>query len=279
MHTEKPSVVAEFGKLHQSGCFVLPNPWDVGSAIYLQHLGFKALATTSAGFAFSRGRPDGGVPRDEMLAHIAEVVTATPLPVNADFLNGFADEPAEVAANVTRCLQTGVAGLSIEDSTGWKENPLYDKAQAVARVAAARKAIDEAGSRIVFTARCEAFLVDDPDALTVSLDRLVAYAGAGADCLYAPGLTDPKEISEIVRAVAPKPVNILVSGFNSELSVTQLQDLGVRRISIGSGLALAAWGRFTRAAREIAQDGNFSSLKDGARTAELNGLFAARERR
>lgn len=255
---------------------MLPNPWDVGTAIYLEHVGFKALATTSAGYAFSRGKPDGAVSRDEMLLHIGEVVAATPLPVNADFLNGFADEPEEVAANVTLCIATGVAGLSIEDSTGRHDPPLYEEKLAVDRIQAARAAIDASRSEVVLTGRCEAFLVRQPDPLGIALGRLVAYAEAGADCLYAPGLTNLDEIAAVVRAVAPKPVNVLVSGFNSRLSLAQLAQLDVRRISVGSGLALAAWGAFVRAAREIATDGSFKILADGARSAELNDLLAQR---
>ena len=270
------TAIADFRRLHDEGCFVLPNPWDVGTAIYLEHLGFKALATTSAGYAFSRGKPDGAVSRDDMLIHLGEVVAATLLPVNADFLNGFADEPEEVAANVTRCIATGVAGLSIEDSTGRNEPPLYEENLAVDRIRAARAAIDASQSEVVLTGRCEAFLVRQADPFRTALARLVAYAEAGADCLYAPALTEPDEIAAIVRAVAPKPVNVLVSGFNSRLSRVQLAELGVRRISVGSGLALAAWGAFIRAAREIATDGNFKILADGARSAELNDLFAAR---
>jgi len=270
------TAIADFRRLHDEGCFVLPNPWDVGTAIYLEHLGFKALATTSAGYAFSRGKPDGAVSRDDMLIHIGEVVAATLLPVNADFLNGFADEPEEVAANVTRCIATGVAGLSIEDSTGRNEPPLYEENLAVDRIRAARAAIDASQSEVVLTGRCEAFLVRQADPLRTALARLVAYAEAGADCLYTPGLSEPDEIAAVVRAVAPKPLNVLVSGFNSRLSLAQLAELGVRRISVGSGLALAAWGAFIRAAREIATDGNFKILADGARSAELNDLFAAR---
>lgn len=268
------AAVAEFRRLHGEGCFVLPNPWDVGTAIYLHHLGFKALATTSAGYAFSRGKPDGAILRDEMVVHIGEVVAATPLPVNADFLNGFAEEPNEVASNVTRCLGTGVAGLSIEDSTGQMDRPLYEDHLALERIRAARAAIDISQSHVLLTARCEAFLVDHADPLRTVLARLVAYAEAGADCLYAPGMTEPEEIGEVVRAVAPKPVNVLVSGFNSHLSLAQLADLGVRRISVGSGLALAAWGEFIRGAREIANEGSFKSLAGAARGAELNDLFS-----
>lgn len=270
----RASAIAEFGRLHADGCFVLPNPWDVGTARYLHHLGFKALATTSAGYAFTRGKSDGAVSRDEMLAHIREVVAATPLPVNADFLNGFADTPAEVAENVTRCIATGVAGLSIEDSTGQSDPPLYEKKGAVARIAAARQAIDHSGVPIILTGRCEAFLVQDADPLGKSLDRLVAYAEAGADCLYAPGVSQPDEIAAIVKAVAPQPVNILVSGFNAHLTLSQLADLGVRRISVGSGLALAAWGAFDRAAREMADGGTFAALAEAAPFSDLNKIFS-----
>ncbi len=267
------TAAAEFCQLHAKGCFILPNPWDIGTARYLHHLGFKALATTSAGYAFSRGKSDGAVSRDEMLAHIREVVAATPLPVNADFLGGFAEEAEGVAENVTRCIVTGVAGLSIEDSTGRNDRPLYERGLARQRMAAARRAIDDSGIAIVLTGRCEAFLVQHPDPLRTCLDRLVAYAEAGADCLYAPGLAEPDDIAAIVKAVAPKPVNLLVSGFNSHLTLSQIAELGIRRISVGSGLALAAWGFFIRAAREIAADGSFEMLAGGARFAELNELF------
>ena len=267
------SAIEEFRRLHAQGCFVLPNPWDIGTAIYLQHLGFKALATTSAGFAFSRGRPDGGVPLDEMLAHIREIVATTPLPVNADFLGGFAEAPENVAENVARCVATGVAGLSIEDSTGNSAQPLYEEKLAIERIAAARQAIDNGDLKVLLTGRCEAFLVRQVQPLETSLARLVAYAEAGADCLYAPGVTEPQEIAAIVEAVAPKPINVLVSGFNSQLSLAQIADLGVRRISVGSGLALAAWGGFVRAARSIATEGNFELLADGAKSSELNSLF------
>jgi 2-methylisocitrate lyase-like PEP mutase family enzyme len=273
MKSTQTSLAAKFRALHESGCFVLPNPWDIGTAIYLERLGFKALATTSAGFAFSRGKPDGGVPRDEMLAHIREIVKATALPVNADFHAGYADEPEEVAANVQLCVETGVAGLSIEDSTGRSDCPLYGKKLAVERIRAARSAIDGSKSGVVLTGRCEAWLVGDPNPLHISLDRLTAYAEAGADCLYAPGVSDPGEIAQIVKTVAPKPVNVLVSGFNHQLTLSGLADLGVRRISVGSGLALAAWGAFLRAAQEIKTNGTFNLLADNAPSAELNGLF------
>ncbi len=255
------SVVTKFRAMHDSGCFVLPNPWDVGTAVYLEHLGFNALATTSAGFAFSLGKRDGDVPRDEMLAHIREIVEATALPVNADFLNGFADKPEEVAANVKLCVDMGVAGLSIEDNSQDPAAPLYEKHLAVERIRAARSAIDDSETGVVLTGRCEAWLVHDPHPLRTALERLAAYAEAGADCLYAPGVSTPDEITQIVKTVAPKPVNILVSGFNHQLSVSELGDLGVRRISLGSGLALAAWGTFLRAAQDIQTNGTFNLFR------------------
>ena len=273
MSSPQISVVAKFRAIHESGCFVLPNPWDIGTAIYLERLGFKALATTSAGFAFSRGKPDGGVPRDEMLAHIREIAEATTLPLNADFFNGFADKPENVAANVKLCIDTGVAGLSIEDNSQNPAAPLYEKKVAIERIRAARSAIDESKTGVVLTGRCEAWLVGHRDPLYTALDRLAAYAQAGADCLYAPGVSDPNEIAQIVKTVAPKPVNVLVSGFNHQLSVSQLADLGVRRISVGSGLALAAWGAFVRAAKNISANGTFNLLADNASSADLNELF------
>jgi len=270
---KQTSITAKFRKMHESGCFVLPNPWDIGTAIYLENLGFEALATTSAGFAFSRGRPDGGVPRDEMLAHIREIVEATTLPVNADFLSGYADEPEGIAANVRLCVGTGVAGLSIEDNTGRTDAPLYEKKLAIDRIRAARSVIEASGDAVVLTGRCEAWLVNHPEPFRTVLDRLAAYAEAGADCLYAPGVSKPDEIAQIVKAVAPKPVNVLVSGFNHQLSLSQLADLGVRRISVGSGLALAAWGTFLRAAKDIKTNGTFNLLANGAAFADLNELF------
>jgi 2-methylisocitrate lyase-like PEP mutase family enzyme len=273
---QQTSLTVKFRAMHESGCFVLPNPWDIGTAIYLEHLGFEALATTSAAFAFSRGKSDGAVPRDEMLAHIREIVEATSLPVNADFLSGYADEPEGVAKNVRLCVQTGVAGLSIEDNTGRTDTPLYEKRLAVERIRAARAAIDDSKTGMVLTGRCEAWLVGDPDPLHAALDRLPAYAEAGADCLYAPGISKPDEIAQIVKTVAPKPVNVLVSGFNHQLSFSQLADRGVRRISVGSALASAAWGAFQRAAKEIKTNGTFNLLADGAAFADLNKLFQDR---
>src|SRR5436190_3556082 len=272
--SENHSVASKFHSLHESGCFVLPNPWDIGTAIYLERLGFKALATTSAGFAFSRGKPDGGVPRDEMLAHIREIVDVTTLPVNADFMAGYADEPEGLAANVRLCVATGVAGLSIEDNSQNPAAPLYEKKLAVERIRAARSAIDDSKSGVVLTGRCEAWLVGNPTPLPTALERLAAYAEAGADCLYAPGVSDPDEISQIVKSVAPKPVNILVSGFNHHLSVSQLAELGARRISVGSGLALATLGAFLHAVQEIKTNGIFKGLANNAASAELNELFA-----
>ena len=274
------SVVETFRELHASGCFVLPNPWDAGSATYLEQLGFKALATTSAGFAFSRGLPDSAsaVPRELVLEHFREIVAATSLPVNADFQNGYADEPEGVAESVEICIATGVAGLSIEDSSGNNAVPLYDFELAVKRIRAARAAIDASGVSVVLTARCEAWLVGQADPFNIVLKRLVAFAEAGADCLYAPGVRRPDEISAIVKAVSPKSLNVLVSTGNRELTVTQLSDLGVRRISVGSALANVAWGAFMRAARGIAETGTFETLATAASFAELNELFSSRLR-
>lgn len=269
------STIDAFRALHQSGCFVLPNPWDAGSAVYLHRLGFKALATTSAGVAFSRGAPDtvSAVPKDVMLAHIRDVVAATPLPVNADFLAGYADEPEGVADNVALCIATGAAGLSIEDGTGRSEAPLYEQPLAIDRIRAARAAIDASGFPVVLTGRCEAYLVGVSDPFRVALARLPAYAEAGADCLYAPDVTDPDQIAAIVKAVAPKPVNVLMSAPSTVLSVARLADLGVRRVSVGSALARVAWGAFIRAARSIAVTGSFDALADAAPFDELNGAF------
>jgi 2-methylisocitrate lyase-like PEP mutase family enzyme len=272
------AAIGRFRALHESGCFVLPNPWDIGSAVYLQHLGFEALATSSAGFAFSRGLPDtvAAVGRDEMLAHIREVAQATPLPVNADFQTGYADDPEGVAANVRLCIDTGIAGLSIEDATGDKAAPLYEAALAIERIKAARSAVDASGIPVILTARCEAWLVGDPDPLRVALERLIAFAEAGADCLYAPGVSEPDEIAAIVRAVAPKPVNVLVSRPNPALTFSRLADLGVRRISVGSALARVAWGAFIRAARDLAERGSFDGLAEAAPFSELDEVFGTR---
>jgi 2-methylisocitrate lyase-like PEP mutase family enzyme len=288
MSSAQSAAVARFRALHASGCFVLPNPWDIGTAAYLEHLGFEALATTSAGFAFSRGLADSvsAVPRDLMLAHIRDVVAATLLPVNADYQTGYADDPEGVAENVALCVATGVAGLSIEDAleTGLANEsaskrdatPLYEFDLAVARIKAARAAINASGIPVVLTARCEAWLVGHPDPFNESVKRLVAFAEAGADCLYAPGVSKPDEIEAIVKAVAPRPVNVLVSRFNSDLTVSRLADLGVRRISVGSAMACVAWGGFIRAARSIAESGSFAEFADAAPYDELNNLFRRR---
>jgi 2-methylisocitrate lyase-like PEP mutase family enzyme len=272
--------IARFRAMHESGCFVLPNPWDVGTALYLQHLGFEALATTSAGVAFTRGLPDtvAAIPCEVMLDHIRDVVSATPLPVNADFQNGFADEPDSVARNVERCIATGVAGLSIEDAAAGRSSALYEFPLAVDRIRAARAAIDASGLPVVLTARCEAWLVGEPDAARVARERLIAFAEAGADCLYAPGVRDAQEIAAIVKAVAPKPVNVLVSAPSPDLTVARLTDLGVRRISVGSALARVAWAAFIRAARSIATTGTFDSLADATLLAELNELMSGHPR-
>jgi 2-methylisocitrate lyase-like PEP mutase family enzyme len=262
---------AAFRRLHEAGCFVMPNPWDAGTAAALENVGFKALASTSAGMAWSLGRPDGGVTLDEVLAHLRMLDAATSLPLNADFENGFADDPSGVAVNVAKAVQTGVAGLSIEDYTGDRANPLYDFSLAVERIAAAREAIDAAGGGVVLTGRAEGFLRGRPD-LDDTLRRLQAYAEAGADCLYAPLLVEEAQIRAAVEAVAPKAVNILAMS----QPVAELAALGVRRISLGSGLASVAWGAFLRAAGQIASEGSFASFADGAGGRVLNPLFAAR---
>ncbi len=263
---------AAFRKLHESGCFVIPNPWDAGSAHYLQHLGFQALATTSAGFAFSRGLPDGAVPRDAMLRNIADIVAAVDLPVNADFESGYAPEPEAVSANVRLCVETGVAGLSIEDSTGDAASPLFELPLAVERIRAARAAIDASPSGVLLTARAECYLVNHADPFRESLRRLHAYAEAGADVLYAPGLLEAADIKAFVAELSPKPVNLLMSR-NTGLTAANLADLGVRRISVGSSLARAAWTAFMRTAETIAKEGSFSGFDGMVPFAEINGFF------
>jgi len=272
---DQAAAVAAFRDLHESGCFVLPNPWDVGSAVLLERLGFAALATTSSGFAFTRGLPDGpaSVPRDAALEHVREIAAATSLPVNADFQNGYADEPAGVAANVALCVATGAAGLSVEDASGDGRKPLYETRLAVERVAAARRAIDASRVRVVLTARCEAWLVGVPDARRIALERLALFADAGADCLYAPGLKTLEDVAEVVTAVAPRPVNVLVAAPGPGFTVRRLAGLGVRRISVGSALSRVAWGAFLRAARGILETGSFDALADAAPFVELNEAF------
>ncbi|HLX15219.1 MAG TPA: isocitrate lyase/phosphoenolpyruvate mutase family protein [Bradyrhizobium sp.] len=261
---------ATFRKLHEAGCFVLPNPFDVGSAKALALMGFKALASTSAGFAWTIGKADNHVTLDEICAHLAALCAAVELPVNADFEGGFAVEPEKVAANVARGVTTGVAGLSIEDSTGDTSRPLFDRALAIERIKAARAAIDADKSGVLLTGRCEGFLVGKSD-LNMVIDRLCAYSDAGAECLYAPGIKTSEQISAVVKAVAPKPVNLLIGA--SGLSVAQAADLGVRRISVGGSLARTAWAGFMRAAREMAEQGTFTELSKGHPGIELNKMF------
>ncbi len=264
-------LVRAFHRLHEAGCFVMPNPWDVGSARLLAQLGFQALATTSAGLAWSLGRPDNGSSLEETLAHLSALVQIVDVPLNADFTNGFAAEPAGVAENVRRATMTGIAGLSIEDSSGDVAEPLYDFDLAVERIRAGRKAIDDSGTGVLLTARSEGFLVGRPD-LPETIRRLTAYAAAGADCLYAPRIEKLADIEAIVTAVAPKPVNALVGA--PYTTVAELRALGVRRISVGGTLARAAWGGFLRAAREIAEQGTFSAFAEAVPFGEIEAAFA-----
>ncbi|MSP81366.1 MAG: isocitrate lyase/phosphoenolpyruvate mutase family protein [Alphaproteobacteria bacterium] len=259
---------AAFRRLHEGGCFVLPNPWDAGTAVFLAGLGFKALASTSAGMAWSRARLDSEVARDDVLAHLGMLVDAVDVPINADYEHAYADDPDGVATNVALAVATGIAGLSVEDSTGDAARPLCDFTLAVARIAAARAAIDRAGGSVVLTARSEGFIAGRPD-MGETLRRLKAFADAGADCLYAPGLREESQIAEVVRAVAPKPVNVLTFG----LPVATLAGLGVRRVSVGGALARVAWGGFIRAAREIAEHGTFTAFVHGASGADLKRAF------
>ena len=274
MAETRPSIADKrraFQQLHLAGCFVIPNPWDVGSARYLQSLGFKALATTSSGFAWSRGHPDGAVSRDMALAHLRDIVAAADVPVNADFESGFAPDAAGVAESVRLAVETGVAGLSIEDSTGDASEPLYELGAAVERIRAARKAIDKAGGDTLLVGRAECFLVGRPD-LDETIARLKAYAQAGADCLYAPGIRIRDQIAAVVAGVAPKPLNLLV-GSASDLTMQEIAALGVRRVSVGGALARSAWGGFMHAARLIAEQGKFDGFANAASGQELNSLF------
>jgi 2-methylisocitrate lyase-like PEP mutase family enzyme len=264
-----------FRALHERGCFVMPNPWDIGTARYLRSLGFPALATSSAGFAFSRGYPDSvlAMSRDMVLEHIAEIVAAVDVPVNADFQSGYGATPEAVADSVRRCVETGVAGLSIEDATGDPKTPLYELPEAVDRLHAARAAIDSSGTGVLLTGRAECFLVRHPDPLRESIRRLKAYAEAGADVLFAPGVRAAEDIRAIVDAVSPKPVNVLV-GSNTGLRVSDLAELGVRRISVGSAFARAAWTGLIRAASKLATEGCFEGLADLTSFEQLNSLFS-----
>jgi 2-methylisocitrate lyase-like PEP mutase family enzyme len=261
---------AAFRKLHETGCFVLPNPWDVGSAKALAHLGFKAIASTSAGYAWSIGHSDNRVTVDDVCGHLTVLCNAVDLPVNADFEGGFAHKPEKVAVNVARAVATGIAGLSIEDSTGDKASPLYERSLAIERIKAARAAIDADNSGALLVGRCEGFLVGVAD-LALVIDRLNAYSEAGADCLYAPGIKTKEQIAAVVKAVHPKPVNLLIGA--SGLSVAEAADLGVRRISVGGSLARVAWAGFMKASREMAEQGTFTELGKGFPGLELNNMF------
>ena len=274
MSSSRPSIADKrktFRKLHEAGCFVIPNPWNVGSARYLQGLGFKALATTSSGHAHAQGYPDGAQSRDVVLAHFRELADATDVPLNADFENGFADQPDGVAENVMRCIATGVAGLSIEDSPNNGATPLYDFDRSVARVKAARAAVDRAGGDVVFTARAENFIRGVPDIDDV-IRRLKAYKDAGADCLYAPGIKTREQIEAVVKAVAPRPVNFLAGPFG--FTVSDLAAMGVRRISVGGSLARVAMHAFIHTATEIAKDGKFDGFAGLISNPELNKFFS-----
>lgn len=262
-----------FRRLHESGCFVIPNPFDIGSAVLLQSLGFKALASTSAGFAWSQARPDNQVTRDAVLQHLGELAAAVDIPLNADFENGFADAPDGVAESVALAVKTGIAGLSIEDSTGKADDPLYDFELAVARIKAARAAIDRGGSGVLLTARTEGFLWGRPD-LDETIRRLQAFSQAGADCLYAPGIRDPAQVKAIIDAVAPKPVNVLTFG----PPAAEIAALGARRISVGGRLAYVAYAEMMRVARQIAEEGSFDGLKSAAAAVNLNKIFAEQQK-
>jgi 2-methylisocitrate lyase-like PEP mutase family enzyme len=273
MSSARPSVADKrktFRRLHEAGCFVIPNPWNIGTARYLEGLGFPALATTSSGHAHSLGMPDGGQQLDEVLAHYREMAAATDVPLNADFENGFADEPDKVAENVTRCIATGIAGLSVEDSPK-SDRPLYDFDLSVERVKAARAAIDRAGGDVVFTARAENFIRGVND-LDDAIRRLKAYKDAGADCLYAPGIKTREQIEAVVKAVAPKPVNFLGGGAFG-FTVNDLAAMGVRRISVGGSLARAAMHAFIRTATEIAKEGKFDGFAGLVTNPELNKFY------
>jgi methylisocitrate lyase len=264
------ALARRFHDLHLRGCFVIPNPWDAGSAKLLEQLGFSALATTSSGFAWTQARPDNHVTLAAALAHFRAIASAVEVPVNGDFEGGFAVAPEDVAENFHDAATTGVAGLSIEDSTGNAADPLFEFSLAVERVHAAREAIDRSGTGVVLTGRTEGFIVGRPD-LEETLRRLMAYSAAGADCLYAPGIRTREQIDAVVKAVAPKPVNLLVGG--DFITVDQARALGVRRISTGGALARAAWGGFLRAAKEIAAKGTFTGLAQGASGDELEAAF------
>jgi 2-methylisocitrate lyase-like PEP mutase family enzyme len=275
MAASRPSIAQKrqiFRQLHEAGCFAIPNPWDIGSARLLQGLGFRALATTSSGFAWSRAHPDNGITRDVVLAHLRDIVVATDVPVNADFENGFAADAAGVSESVRLAVETGVAGLSIEDSTGDATRPLFSIDEASERMRAARRAIDASGGDTLLVGRAECFLVGRPD-LDETIARLKAYVQAGADCVYAPGIRTREQIAAVVSAVAPTPVNLLI-GAASEMTMQEIAALGVRRVSVGGALARAAWGGFMRAAKRLAADGRFDGFADAMPGQELNAFFA-----
>jgi 2-methylisocitrate lyase-like PEP mutase family enzyme len=274
-----PRTIAEkraaFRSLHASGCFVLPNPWDIGSARMLQHLGFEALASTSSGYAWSTGRADYAVTRDDVLQHLTALSAAVDLPLNADFESGFATEPEQVAANVSLAIQTGIAGLSIEDRDLRTPTQLYDTALALERIRAARAAIDAAGGDVILVARTEGLLLDR-SAVKPAIERLIALAEAGADCLFAPGVTKPEDIAAMVRAVAPKPLNVLV--LDSRQTLAELRDLGVRRLSVGGALARSAWAGMLGAAQQL-KAGSFAALASATPGRELNEIFRSSAQR
>ncbi len=272
------AAVARFRELHQSGCFLLPNPWDPGSAVYLASLGYQALATTSAGFAWTQALPDdvSALSLEQVLGHFRDISAATGLPVNADFQTGFAVEPEGVAENITRCVRTGVAGISIEDSSGDPTAPLFEFQLALERIRAARAALDASGSGVLLTARCEAFLVGVEQPFKVAMERLEAFAAAGADCLYAPRVMDAREIGAMIRALHPKPVNILMAAPHPELNVARLAEMGARRISVGGALARTAWAGFMSAAKGLLESGEFDVFEKAAPGKELDGLFSGR---
>jgi methylisocitrate lyase len=259
-----------FRQLHQSGCFVVPNPWDVGSARLLAQLGFRALATTSSGFAWSLGRPDNHVSLEATLAHFRAMSMSVEIPVSGDFEGGFAAAPEAVGANVAAAAGTGIAGLSIEDATGDASNPLHDFSLAVERIKAARRAIEDSGTGLVLTGRSEGFIVGLPD-LSETIRRLIAFAEAGADCLYAPGLRSMADIKAVVAAVTPKPVNVLVG--SDFATMAELAQAGVRRISVGGALARAAWTGFLQAAKEIAEHGTFTGLSRAVPFVDIDRAF------
>jgi 2-methylisocitrate lyase-like PEP mutase family enzyme len=260
---------AAFRKLHDSGCFVLPNPWDAGSARMFQHLGFQALASTSTGYAWTTGRPDYVITLSDVLNHLKILCAAVDLPVNADFESGFARDPEDLAVNIRKAIETGVAGLSVEDRELDGSKRLFDTGLSVERIRAARQAIDHSGEDVVLVGRTE-WLLEDPTAVAPAIDKLVALAEAGADCLYAPGVREKADIAAMVRAVAPKPVNVVMS--RPGLSLAELMDLGVRRVSLGGAVARVAWAAVIRTMEQI-KAGSFDGLAGGTPGGQLDEVF------